>query len=156
MIESIVGANIQTPDDPGTTFYIIHESDIRNMYSDDANIVFRYAVDLYGFDAFDTSRFYGSEFISTDTFVLCVTDGLEIEINSDLVDPESALSEYDIEVLAENGFVIEDPDEAIIRRFFSPYELSNDIDIDDIASELLRDGYHLRQIVEDAQELDII
>jgi len=153
-MRTVLGADIQEAEQIGTTFYIITEDALKSVYENDSNIVMKYLVNEGGFNAFDLSHLYGSEMIGDD-FVLCVTDGYGINILGEEVDPELALEDFGFNTLYEAGYVVE-ADDTIIKRYLSKYEISPSVDIDDAAIELLNAGHHLYQIVEDAQELDLL
>lgn len=150
-MRKIIGADIQEPEQGGTAFYLITEDELKDYFGDE-NIVMKYLVDTKGFDAFNTDDMYGSIFIDSDEFVLCVTDGYDIRVGTELVDPETALEDYDISELDE---YLKVPTDEIFRRYFSEYEL-NPVDIDEVALELLQAGHHLSTIVADAKDLDLL
>lgn len=154
MRKYIFSAEDSTPENPGTTFYIVTLEDVKRAYQDDDNIIFNYLLNTEGLDAFSLDSLYGS--VRIDNFiVICDTDGYDIEINGEMVDPETALDEYDLDDIESAGYVSDDVDDSTIRRYLSKYELAT-VDIDDIALELLQASHHFDAIVEAAQDLDLI
>ncbi len=139
-------------DSTGTTFYEVTDEMLQDFYRDDKNIVLTYLVRNEGLDAFDTvETAIGSAMIDGVLYV-CVTDGAEIDVNGELVDPEYALDEYSIEELSD---YIVPADAEVLKRFVSQYEL-RPVDLDDIAIELLNAGHSFSTIVQDAADLDLL
>ena len=149
-MKKIIGADIQEPEQGGTSFYLITEDELKDYFGNE-NVVMQYLVDTKGFEAFNTDDMFGSAFLDADEFVLCVTYGYDIRVGNELVDPETALEDYDISELDE---YVKVPTDEIFRRYFSEYEL-NPVDMDEIALELLQAGHHLSTIVADAKDLDL-
>ena len=139
-------------DSAGTTFYEVTDEMLQDFYRDDKNIVLTYLVRNEGLDAFDTvETAVGSAMIDGILYV-CVTDGAEIDVNGELVDPEYALDEYSLEELSD---YIVPADDEVLKRFVSQYEL-RPVDLDDIAIELLNAGHSFSTIVQDAADLDLL
>lgn len=137
----------------GTQFYKISEEDLKKYFEDDSNIVMRYVVATQGFDAFDTDSMWGSYYDrATGNFYYCNTDGQDIMINGEEIDPESALDEYSIEDVQE--YVVDGTDSKI-RKYFTEYELKP-VDIDEAGQGLIEDGYSFSQIIEDMKKLDAV
>lgn len=141
----------------GTTIYEVTEQMLKDFYADDDNIVTQFIIDDYGFDAFDLSRMYGSKLIG-DTLYICVTDGVEILIDTPdgeiEEDPEQLLDIYDIDYLES---LIEPATDEILKRYVSYYDFDiSKIDLDYVAKELIDAGHHFKQIVEDAKDIDLL
>ncbi len=137
----------------GTVFYRISEDDIDNVLDYSKNNLFLVeAFKMYGLNAFDIRRLWGS-IIDGDYLYLCKTDGQEIQIGDELVDPEEALEEYGVESCQE---YIQPANDSIIRQNLSEYELSKDIDVEDLAINLLQNGYSLNDIFRAADDIYIL
>lgn len=136
----------------GTVFYEVTEDQLKSYYDESVdNMISKYLVREYGFDAFDLDRMYGSAVVD-DNLYICVTDGDYIEIDGYEINPEDALQEYSIEDL--QAF-IQPADDEIMKRYVSSYEFKTP-DMDEVALELLTAGHSFYQIVEDANELDLM
>lgn len=143
------GVAIKSATQEGTTFYKITLDQLKSFYNNEKNIIVRYVIDQYGFEAFDLEHMYGSV-LDGDTLYLCVTDGYEISVNGESIDPESALEDYSTEDLSS---YIQDGTDEIINRYLSEYEL-NSISAD-ICTELVQDGYDFIIVLEAARKLDM-
>ena len=138
------------PEESGTVFYEITESDLLKFYDKSDNGIMRFIVDRDGFDAFDLEQLYGSELFDDHLLYLCVTDGADIEINGEDVFPEEALAKYTPDDLFA---YIKPGNDGIIRRYLSEYELKT-YDINDVAFDMIHDGYpDFTEIVKWAEEL---
>ena len=145
---------IQEPTDAGTAFYEITEKDLEDTWDKEDNIVMKYLVRTYGFEAFDLDDIgiYGGR-LEGDVFLLCDSDGHDIDVDGEEVDPMFALEDYDLEALAP---YIKEPDDEIIRRYFSPYSLQSDtIDVNEVALELLQAGHDLSAIIDSLEDCDL-
>lgn len=145
----IRNSKIQAAETLGTHFYRITIDQAKDALN---NIISDWEFDNVGWDALNIDKNYpGSEIINGDLYV-CSTDGQDIQVGDDMVDPEIALSFYTLDEL-EN--YIEDATEEICHRYITPYEIIDQINIDDVAWELMND-YTFMQIVDAAKELSII
>lgn len=140
------------PDGSGTTFYTITEDQLLKHYDKAENLIVRNVVSDEGFKAFDLDSMYGSKIID-DTLYLCVTDGMEITVNGNEVDPEFALEDYSISDLSK---YIKEGDDTIINRYVSEYELK-DIDLNKVAIDILDGGaVTFTDVVKYAADLDLL
>lgn len=137
----------------GTTFYSATVDNIINAYGDvTLNAWIRQAFIERGLDAIDyDNNLYGSAVID-DVLYICVTDGYDIEVNGEGVNPEEALSEYTPKELSD---YIEPATAEIIRRNITEYELITP-DFESWAINMLRDGYAFSKLVTDYMEFENI
>ena len=84
---------------------------------------------------------------------LSVTDGIEIEADGELLDPEEAMAAVGPDYLQA---YIESATPEIILKHLTPYDLADDIDIDEIVLYLLEAGYAFYDIVKDAADAQLI
>ena len=141
----------------GTIYYQITLDAVSDAYSEANCIVFE-AINLYGWSAFDIGRYLIGSDIVDDVLYLCVTDGIDIEIDDDwsetgLIDPEEALAAVGPEVLQN---YIEPATPEVILKHLTPYDLADNIDLDEIALRLLEDGYTFNTIVSAATDAQLI
>ena len=141
----------------GTTYYKITLEEAIDAYKDENSIVFG-ALTLYGWEAIDVHRYLIGSDIVDDVLYLCVTDGIDIEIDDDwsetgLIDPEEALAAVGPEVLQN---YIEPATSEVILKHLTPYDLADNIDLDEIALRLLEDGYTFNTIVSAATDAQLI
>lgn len=135
-----------------TKFYTITESQLLKHYDKNKNGILRFVVSENGFNAFDIEKMYGSKIIG-DILYLCVTDGYEIDVNGEMIEPEFALDMFDISALS--AYIV-DGDDKIIDRYVSEYELKP-IDLNDVALDILDGGaVDFTDIVEWANDLDLL
>lgn len=119
----------------GTTFYRITLDKLKSVLGKD-NIWIDALIEKDGFDCLP-KRLYGSKEIG-DTFFLCVTDGEDIEVKGEMVDPESALDEYSLSDLSD---YIKDATDKIIKDNIDPEEFEfNEREINDLAYDMIRKG----------------
>lgn len=148
----LYSSEIFSASDIGTTFYKISPEDVDRVFNKkDTNMILKEAFKTYGWEALDIDRMWGS-IIDGDYLYLCVTDGYDIEVNGEEVDPESALEMYGVDACSD---YVQDGNEDIISSHITEYEIG-DVDIDEIALSLLQSGYHFSTIVLDAEELGLI
>lgn len=148
-----IHAAVNPAQNPGTTFYSATVDDIIDAYGDvTLNAWIRQAFVDRGLDAIDYDHnLYGSAIID-DVLYICVTDGYDIEVNGEEVDPEEALSEYTPEDLSD---YIKPATAEIIRRYITEYELKTP-DFESLAIDLLRDGHTFSKLVTDYMEFENI
>lgn len=143
---------IQGAESIGTTFYSADLKTVQEVLkSNHLNLFAQYSIDEYGWDAIDFKHnLFGSEVID-DILYICVTDGQDINIEGKSVDPESALTEYDVSSCED---YIQEATDDIILKHITVYEVIVD-DIDTAALELLKQGESFEDLMEAAQELDL-
>lgn len=133
----------------GTTYYkTTVEQIIDTLKADEANPWLIAAFQNDGYDAIDYKHnLYGSAVLD-DGLYICVTDGHDIEINGEQVDPEAALEDYPVEELS--AFIKPATDD-IIRRWITPDEIKVPW-LDGWAADLLDSGYSFIELAEAAKE----
>lgn len=116
----------------GTMFYAI-DSDvfseiILNTADESINIWQKYLIRAKGLGAVDINHMYGSKIID-DTLYICVTDGEDVEIDEDMIDPEEVLDTYTIEAVSDSHLlrVITDTDVDLLENLIE-YIAFNDPD----------------------------
>lgn len=144
-------SSIKAATTAGTTFYEVTLEDIQSAFNeDDANVWIGKMFELDGWDAIDfETALYGSQIID-DVLYICVTDGQDIKIKGEYVDPEAALEYYQLNHLSE---YIKEGTSDIIKKYITEYEVVTP-DFNKLAELLLKDGHLFTDIVKDAQEFD--
>lgn len=133
----------------GTIFYRISLDDVIKYFDSPKQNVWvwkSFVEEGWNCINFENSLF-GSAVDGSDLY-LCVTDGMEIDVNGEAVDPELALEEYDLDELSE--YILPGND-GIIRRYITDDEI-NTPKFDKWAPDLLDEGYNFTDIVKDAEE----
>lgn len=140
----------------GTTYYrATLDNVIQTLTRNDANLFLLYLIEEYGFDALDFKKhMFGSavfEENNEDVIYICVTDGYEIEVDGEMVDPEEALENY-APIYLENH--IQDANDDVIMRNITPYELA-DFDESSVARGILRTyDVSFKKVVSDFEEIE--
>lgn len=135
----------------GTIFYRIPLQDVIKYYDNPKRNIWvwkSFVEEGWNCINFDNSLF-GSAVDGSDLY-LCVTDGMEIDVDGNAVDPEQALEEYDLDELSD--YILPGND-GIIRRYITDSEIKTP-KFDKWASDLIDDGYDFTSLVEDAMEFD--
>ena len=105
-----------------------------------------------GWDAIDFKHnLFGSKVID-DKLYICETNGQDIQVNGQPVDPERALEECSIEDLSE---YIQPASDDKITSSITGYEITVS-NVEDVAIQLLEDGNSFSDVVRDAEELELI
>lgn len=140
----------------GTTYYrATLDNVIQTLTRNDANIFLLYLIEADGFDALDFKKhMFGSAVFEEnheDVIYICVTDGYEIEVDGEMIDPEEALENYSPSYLDNR---IQDANDDIIMRNITPYELL-DFDESSIARGILRTyDVSFKKVVSDFEEIE--
>lgn len=141
----------------GTSYYKISLEDIiKSIDSNRVNLFLKYAMNMYGLSAINLDTLFGSKIID-NTLYLCVTNGQDIEVNGDLVDPENALENYTLEDL--DTYISEASDRCILSHI-TIYELKLDIfkeegTLSELIINMLESGEKFQNIVKDYENLNI-
>lgn len=131
-----------------TTFYRATLTDVVNATAEDGNLWVAYALFIYGWGAINfKSHLFGSKVID-DVLYICDTDGRDILVDNETVEPEMVLEEYSIEDLE---FYIKDATPAVINRFITSYEIKTP-DFNKWAPDLLKQGYTFIELAEDMED----
>lgn len=141
--------NIFAAEDMGTTYYTTDINQILDfLKNEDANIWLIGSFELDGLDALNLeTNLFGSKIIE-DILYICVTDGSDINVNGDMIDPESALDDYDVEELSA---YIRPADDEILRSWITVSEIYEP-DMNEMAPRLMDEGYSFVDLMEDAKE----
>ena len=148
---------IMAAEQGGTVYYHATDDELSSLLeSGGANtwifeaINFNRLEDIINLDA----GLYGSKIID-DEIYLCVTDGHDINVNGENVDPESALDQYDIDELAA---YIQPMTEEIAVRYITEQEMNLSTDmVDSLALDLIEEaGYSFAYLAKEAQEIGLI
>lgn len=139
-------------EDMPTVFYKVEEDQMINAFknSRDTNVFLIYMIESHGFECLDLSKMFGSGIADDGNLYICKTDGQLINVNGKEVDPEDALKDCTIEELPA---YIQDADDETILWYITPDEIIVDKDIDDVAKEMLEEGYHFDELVADCREI---
>ena len=131
----------------GTIFYRVTLDLAKDIMWDLHKILYG-ALCVEGWNCVDLTYLPGSDIIDDDLY-LCVTDGTEINMDGEDIDPEEALNQYSIMELA--AYVM-DADAEVVRKHLTEYEISK-YDIDDVAEYLIKDEVHFTDMVQDYNEI---
>lgn len=135
--------------DTGTTFYRIPLEALIDAHKD-SNIWIQQVLASEGFEAIDLAHsLFGSRVID-DILYLCITDGYDIEVEGNEVDPESALDYYNPET--ELADYVKPGPKSIILENITEYEL-NSIDFNAELKNMLDSGYDFIELMRAAVEL---
>lgn len=142
---------IKAAQSPGTVFYkITLEEAIEALQGE--NEILLYMLRNHGWDALDMEGYFWGSTVEGDTFYFCDTDGMEIDIRGELVEPEQAIEELGLSGIEP---YLQDATPQIIKRNITEYELAP-LDLDKVALEMLREGYHFEQIYEAAKDASLV
>ena len=129
-----------------TTYYRVTVKDLLDYFKD-KNVWMWAAFDNEGFDCLDIKSLYGSAIIG-DTLFLCETNGVEIEVDGEQVDPETALEDYSISALSK---YIKDVTDKAIEKNIDEYVIKG-FKYDKWAPDLIK-KYDFTDMVDDYLEL---
>ena len=136
----------------GTTYYVCKRSEVLNALDQNkSNIILREMIRLYGLRCLNTDSALFGSIVDSGVLYLCVTDGREINVNGESVDPEKALLDYPIEELSE---YIQPATNQIIQRYVTGYELKP-FNLDDVA-KLMLENYSFTAIASAAADIGLI
>lgn len=145
---------IAAASDFGTTYYAAEIDDIIDAMDDnpDTNIWVRHAIEKSGLEALNLEdSLFGSAVID-DKLYICRTDGKDIQIAGQDVDPEKALSDYSVEELSA---YIQPSTPEIITSSITEYEIKFP-DINEAASDLLEVGHTFEELMKAATEIELL
>lgn len=136
----------------GTTYYRITLKELTDAFSEQ-NLWLQKCIEERGFNAIDFDHsLYGSRFDigEKDVMYLCVTDGYDIEVNGEMVDPEDALDYHNPAPGGDLYQYVKPSTPEIILKNISEYEFK-DPDFTQWAVSLLR-HYDFIDLMKAAQE----
>lgn len=135
----------------GTTYYKVTESDLVEAV-EGGNIWLSYIIESKGFDAIDIDSLYGSNIIDGELYI-CDTDGQDIYVDGEPVDPESALFDYAEELELLSDYIVDASLKDIYDRI-SLYEIKPIyLNLETTAIELLAANYTFEEVVRDARDI---
>lgn len=137
----------------GTTFYYTTLSDVIQTLKDKSqNEILIFLLETRGWYALDFEHNLFGSYVDGDDLYLCVTDGAEIEIDGVEVYPEDAIEEFGVDAIKP---WLESATDDVITFRITEYELRS-FDIDDVALNMLNEGYHFVDIADAAEDMEII
>lgn len=134
----------------GTVFYETSIDDIIDTLENyDSNLFLMNELQQNGLDAINLhNTLYGSAIIDGMLYI-CVSDGYNILVNDEEVNPLTALNTYDLNDLSA---YIQDTNQDIIHRYITLYEVPVE-NIESATEYLLKIGYSLKAITSAYNEL---
>lgn len=155
-IQRIVADTEGTVQPGETIIYKVDVDDIIKILRENKeNVITIWQLEEFGLDALDLDAGLWGSAVIGDTLYLMKTDGQDILIDSENVNPEEA-----IEYVQKQGLdlstldpYIQDTDEKYVRIAVSP-DVMQTPDFDDVAYDLLKTGTPFIDIVEAAEEYD--
>lgn len=133
----------------GTVWYEAEFEQVRDALKEE-NLILYGAFLTNGFDCISNIDInLPGSYVYGDYLYICETDGQLINVNGNQVDPESAMEEYEPEVLS--AYIVP-ADDKIIRQKLTEYEITN-YDIDEVADALFEEGYTFTTILADYEKM---
>ena len=144
------GSYIRAAATPGGTIWYEAEFDqVRDALKEE-NLILYGAFLTNGFDCISNIDInLPGSYVQGDYLYICESDGELINVNGDQVDPESAMEEYEPELLS--AYIVP-ADDKIIKQKLTEYEITN-YDIDEVAYELFDEGYTFTTILADYEKI---
>jgi len=133
----------------GTTFYRMTIDQIKDAFKDSYNIWISKTFDELGLDAINFDMLYGSAQDYNGLMYYCDSDGYEIDIDGEMVDPEEALNSYDPE--DELAPYTKQATSEIILKNITVHEIQTP-SFDKWAEDLMRDGYSFTSLIKAKDE----
>lgn len=141
--------NITAATQSNTTFYKTNVEQILDVLKDnDANVWLIAAFQNEGLNALDIEHHLFGSYEDGENLYICVTDGYEINVNNEEVDPELAMENYSIEELS--AYIKDATPEVILERI-TEFEIKPPY-FDGWAADLLEDGHTFIELMEAAEE----
>lgn len=134
----------------GTIFWKTDLDQIQEAL-EDSNPFIRVALSLDGYKAIDFRYNLFGSYVDGDTLYICQTNYDPIMVNGEETNPETAMEDFGPEALSN---YIQDASDDIVRRYITIYEVTN-FDVDEVATELIQDGYSFRELIDYYNDLDI-
>lgn len=137
--------------DQRTVWYEADLDMVRNALRAE-NLILYGALETNGFDAIkDIDLNIPGSYIDdgTDRIYICVTDGSQVIVDGEEVDPDDAMEEYGPEEL--EGYILPATKQIIINKLTS-YEI-NHYDLDSVVRDLMNNSHSFLEIYEAYQDL---
>lgn len=133
----------------GTIWYEAEFEQVRDALKEE-NLILYGAFLTNGFDCISNIDInLPGSYVYGDYLYICESDGELINVNGDQVDPESAMEEYEPEMLS--AYIVP-ADDKIIQQKLTEYEITN-YDIDEVADALFEEGYTFTTILADYEKI---
>lgn len=129
-----------------TVWYEADLDMVRNALREE-NLILYGAIQTHGFDAIkDIDMNIPGSYIDDveDRIYICVTDGSQVVVDGEEVDPDEAMEEYGPEAL--EGYILPATNQMIVNKLTS-YEINN-YDLDLVAQDLMDESYSFIDIYE--------
>lgn len=142
---------IKAAQSSGTTFYKITLDEAIEALKGE-NEILLYMLRNRGWSAIDLEGYFWGSAVEGETFYLCDTDGMEIDIRGEMFDPEQVIDELGLSAIEP---YVQDATPEVIKRNITEYELAP-LDLDRVAFEMLKEGYHFEKIYEAAKDASLV
>lgn len=132
-----------------TTFYAATLNQVVNTFkSSDTNVWIQKSFTELGWDAIDfKNNLYGSHVVD-DILYICVTNGYDVDVNGQTVNPEELLVHYTPDEVSD---YIKPATDSIIQKYITEYEIHTPL-FDDWAVDMLKSGIPFSELVRDFQD----
>lgn len=136
----------------GTTYYKATKDEVLEALTEnETNIWVTYAISLEGLEIINIDQMFGSSIID-DMLYLCKTDGKDIRVKGEFVDPETALSNYSVSDLSE---YIQPATPEILSSMLTEHEIKY-FDIDSIGKHMIEeDDQSFEMMVKAGMEINL-
>lgn len=139
----------------GTFYYKISLDDLLEVMEKKNSFLY-YDLLANDFNALDFKQLYGSKVVGKDLY-FCQTDGKDIEVNKEMIDPEYAIEEYEDDLDALTDYIRE-PKKQDIEKAISSYEFNQDMlkdSINDSAELAIEAGKDFTDLIKEYEELNL-
>ena len=137
----------------GTTWYPVTLKQFKDFAEDNIeNVFLKYAVTYDGFDALDLDLMYGTRIVD-DVLYICSSDGKDIRVGNEEVDPEFALDTYTPDELS---VYMEDVNDKVLESHTTVNDFDKDLlkeNLDNAAIEALQGGSDFPKLIENYNEI---
>ena len=151
-------ANRQTPimsaeTIAGTTWYPVTLKQFKDFAEDNIeNVFLKYTIIYDGFDALDLDLMYGTRIVD-DTLYICSSDGKDIQVGNEEVDPEFALDKYSPDELSA---YMEDVTDKVLESHTTANDFNRELleeNLNNAAIEALQDDVDFSELIDYYDEI---
>ena len=151
-------ANRQTPimsaeTIAGTTWYPVTLKQFKDFAEDNIeNVFLKYTIIYDGFDALDLDLMYGTRIVD-DTLYICSSDGKDIQVGNEEVDPEFALDKYSPDELSA---YMEDVTDTVLESHTTANDFNRELleeNLNNAAIEALQDDVDFSELIDYYDEI---
>lgn len=151
-------ANRQTPimsaeTIAGTTWYPVTLKQFKDFAEDNIeNVFLKYTIIYDGFDALDLDLMYGTRVVD-DTLYICSSDGKDIQVGNEEVDPEFALDKYSPDELSA---YMEDVTDKVLESHTTANDFNRELleeNLNNAAIEALQDDVDFSELIDYYDEI---